>query len=154
MGLRGKQIKRLHETLRKMVLSGQIVEIRKGRVYTLGKQADLFIRQLTPFTCVERRIKLQWPDGLAVQGDDPIADCSEHALDLMVASFVDGQSHLSGREQFQLRCSSSRGVSRAGSRPAARWRGVDRRPSGWRRCRLTGAAPDMRADAAPFHFPA
>ncbi|MFO7937444.1 MAG: ribonuclease R [Kiritimatiellia bacterium] len=41
LGLRGKQIKRLHETLRKMVISGQIVEIRKGRVYTLGKQADL-----------------------------------------------------------------------------------------------------------------
>ncbi len=41
LGLRGKQIKNLHETLRKMVLSGQIVEIRKGSVYTLGKQADL-----------------------------------------------------------------------------------------------------------------
>lgn len=41
LGLRGKQIKRLNEALRKMVISGQIVEIRKGRVYTLGKQADL-----------------------------------------------------------------------------------------------------------------
>jgi hypothetical protein len=40
-GMRGKQISRLHETLRKMVLTGQIVEIRKGQVYTLGKQADL-----------------------------------------------------------------------------------------------------------------
>ena len=41
LGLRGKQIKKLHETLRQMVLDGQIVEIRKGSVYTLGKQADL-----------------------------------------------------------------------------------------------------------------
>lgn len=41
LGLRGKQINRLHATLRKMVLTGQIVEIRKGLVYTLGKQADL-----------------------------------------------------------------------------------------------------------------
>jgi len=41
MGLRGKQINRLHESLRQLVLTGQIVEIRKGQVYTLGKQADL-----------------------------------------------------------------------------------------------------------------
>ncbi len=41
LGIRGKQIERLHESLRQMVLTGQIVEIRKGQVYTLGKQADL-----------------------------------------------------------------------------------------------------------------
>ncbi|MFA7172989.1 MAG: ribonuclease R [Kiritimatiellia bacterium] len=41
LGIRGKQINQLHEALRQMVLSGQIVEIRKGQVYTLGKQVDL-----------------------------------------------------------------------------------------------------------------
>ncbi len=46
LGMRGKQIKRLHETLHAMVMSGQIVEIRKGRVYTLGKQADLVTGEL------------------------------------------------------------------------------------------------------------
>jgi ribonuclease R len=41
LGLRGKQISRLHETLQQMVRSGEIVQIRKGGAYTLGKQADL-----------------------------------------------------------------------------------------------------------------
>jgi len=46
LGIRGKQINHLHETLRQMVLTGQIVEIRKGQVYTLGKQADLVTGEL------------------------------------------------------------------------------------------------------------
>jgi len=41
LGFRGKQISRLHELLREMVLEGEIVQIRKGDAYTLGKQADL-----------------------------------------------------------------------------------------------------------------
>ncbi len=41
LGLRGKQIARLHTTLQQMVRSGEIVQIRKGGAYTLGKQADL-----------------------------------------------------------------------------------------------------------------
>ncbi|HNX34038.1 MAG TPA: ribonuclease R [Kiritimatiellia bacterium] len=41
LGFRGKQIKRLHELLQEMVRDGEIVQIRKGDAYTLGKQADL-----------------------------------------------------------------------------------------------------------------
>lgn len=41
LGLRGKQIKRLQENLFQMVRSGEIVTIRRGRAYTLAKQADL-----------------------------------------------------------------------------------------------------------------
>lgn len=41
LGFRGKQIKRLHDLLKEMVRDGEIVMIRKGRAYTLGKQADL-----------------------------------------------------------------------------------------------------------------
>jgi len=41
LGFRGKQISRLHVLLREMVLEGEIVQIRKGDAYTLGKQADL-----------------------------------------------------------------------------------------------------------------
>jgi len=41
LGFRGKQIKRLHELLQQMVRDGEIVPIRKGGAYTLGKQADL-----------------------------------------------------------------------------------------------------------------
>ncbi len=41
LGFRGKQIKRLHELLQQMVHDGEIVQIRKGDAYTLGKQADL-----------------------------------------------------------------------------------------------------------------
>lgn len=41
LGFRGKQITRLHELLQQMVHDGEIVQIRKGDAYTLGKQADL-----------------------------------------------------------------------------------------------------------------
>ena len=41
LGFRGKQIKRLHDLLQLMVRDGEIVQIRKGDAYTLGKQADL-----------------------------------------------------------------------------------------------------------------
>ncbi len=41
LGFRGKQIKRLHDLLQGMVRDGEIVQIRKGDAYTLGKQADL-----------------------------------------------------------------------------------------------------------------
>ncbi|MDX9867449.1 MAG: ribonuclease R [Kiritimatiellia bacterium] len=41
LGLRGKQISRLHDRLGEMVRDGVIVQIRKGNAYTLGKQADL-----------------------------------------------------------------------------------------------------------------
>ena len=41
LGFRGKQITRLHELLQQMVHDGEIVQIRKGGAYTLGKQADL-----------------------------------------------------------------------------------------------------------------
>ncbi len=41
LGFRGKQISRLHDLLQQMVRSGEIVQIRKGNAYTLGKQADL-----------------------------------------------------------------------------------------------------------------
>ncbi len=41
LGFRGKQIKRLKELLQEMVRDGEIVQIRKGDAYTLGKQADL-----------------------------------------------------------------------------------------------------------------
>lgn len=41
LGLRGKQLTRMHEMLQKMVRDGEIVQIRKGGAYTLGKQADL-----------------------------------------------------------------------------------------------------------------
>ncbi len=41
LGCRGKQITRLHALLQQMVHDGEIVQIRKGGVYTLGKQADL-----------------------------------------------------------------------------------------------------------------
>ena len=41
LGFRGKQIQRLHELLQQMVRDGEIVQIRKGDAYTLGKQADL-----------------------------------------------------------------------------------------------------------------
>jgi len=41
LGFRGKQIKRLHELLQQMVRNGEIVPIRQGNAFTLGKQADL-----------------------------------------------------------------------------------------------------------------
>nr|HQQ92677.1 hypothetical protein [Kiritimatiellia bacterium] len=41
LGFRGKQIKRLHDLLQQMVRDGEIVQIRQGGAYTLGKQADL-----------------------------------------------------------------------------------------------------------------
>ncbi len=41
LGLRGKQINRLHDVLRQMVRDGEIVQIKQGGAYTLGKQADL-----------------------------------------------------------------------------------------------------------------
>jgi len=41
LGFRGKQIRRLHDLLQQMVREGEIVQIRKGNAYTLGKQADL-----------------------------------------------------------------------------------------------------------------
>lgn len=41
LGFRGKQIKRLHDLLAEMVRDGEIVKIRSGRAYTLGKQVDL-----------------------------------------------------------------------------------------------------------------
>ena len=41
LGFRGKQFKRLHDLLQQMVHDGDIVQIRKGGAYTLGKQADL-----------------------------------------------------------------------------------------------------------------
>ena len=41
LGFRGKQINRLHDVLRMMVRDGEIVQIKKGGAYTLGKQADL-----------------------------------------------------------------------------------------------------------------
>jgi ribonuclease R len=41
LGFRGKQLKRLHDLLGQMVRDGEIVQIRKGGAYTLGKQADL-----------------------------------------------------------------------------------------------------------------
>ena len=41
LGFRGKQIKRLHELLQQMTRDGEIVQIRKGGAFTLGKQADL-----------------------------------------------------------------------------------------------------------------
>ena len=41
LGFRGKQISRLHDRLQEMVRDGEIVQIRKGDAYTLGKQADL-----------------------------------------------------------------------------------------------------------------
>jgi ribonuclease R len=41
LGFRGKQIKRLQEMLRQMAHDGEIVPIRQGDAYTLGKQADL-----------------------------------------------------------------------------------------------------------------
>jgi ribonuclease R len=41
LGFRGKQISRLHDLLQQMVHDGDIVQIRKGGAYTLGKQADL-----------------------------------------------------------------------------------------------------------------
>ena len=41
LGFRGKQIKRLHETLHEMVREGVIVPTRRGNVFTLAKQADL-----------------------------------------------------------------------------------------------------------------
>ncbi len=41
LGLRGNRIRRLHELLQQMTREGEIVPIRKGEAYTLGKQADL-----------------------------------------------------------------------------------------------------------------
>jgi ribonuclease R len=41
LGFRGKQISRLHDLLLQMVRDGEVVQIRKGGAYTLGKQADL-----------------------------------------------------------------------------------------------------------------
>lgn len=41
LGLRGNRIKRLNQLLRQMVRDGEIVPIRKGSAYTLGKQVDL-----------------------------------------------------------------------------------------------------------------
>jgi ribonuclease R len=46
LGLRGKQISRLQSVLRMMVRDGEIVQIKKGGAYTLGKQADLITAPL------------------------------------------------------------------------------------------------------------
>src|SRR3990167_4451349 len=67
-----------------------------------GETGDLFGRQGAVLTGAESFIELDRAHAQAVQTDDLVLEVAEHALDLMVATFVEGQAGLARGENLQV----------------------------------------------------